>query len=164
MNQSTLINELYVQIDQRIKKYYRLNIDIEFLVNLKGYRIIGQCKRLAKQKYIIRLHEKLLHEHQEIYLNDVLAHELAHAVQMELFPKSQPHSLEWKNIVSILLNLPYKKIKKVKYETLKYLDKRIKFNYKCSCTTHTLSAIRHNRIVKKTHKYHCAKCKAILSV
>lgn len=148
-------------LNEKIKNIYGLNLKIELLLNLKGYRLIGQCKKVCKNTYTIRLHKKLLESFKEIYIDDVLTHELAHAVQMELYLKSKPHSNEWKSILQTLSGKKYSTKNKIDYN-LENVVKRRRFIYVCECMEHFISTILHNKIQYKKNQYRCKKCKSNL--
>ncbi len=74
---------------------FGFNLHVTLSFDLKGTKVIGQCKQLTKQTYLIRLHKPLLEHYKQIYLNDVLTHEFAHAVQMfTCKSKVKPHGKE----------------------------------------------------------------------
>jgi SprT protein len=148
-------------LKRKANSYYGLSLNIELAFNLKGFRLIGQCKKLSRKNYLIRLHVKLLKEFNKVYIKDVLTHEFAHAVQMELFAKTKPHSKEWKNIMEILSGVPYAKRDKVRYNLTKSKERKT-YLYMCSCGEHQLTSIRHKRVVKNTSVYMCRKCNEVL--
>ncbi|MDR0579481.1 MAG: SprT-like domain-containing protein [Campylobacteraceae bacterium] len=149
------------RLKQKTNLYYGLSLNIELSFNLKGYRLIGQCKRLSSKNYLIRLHAKLLKEFDKIYIKDVLTHEFAHAVQMELFAKSKPHQKEWKSIMETLSGVKYSAKEKVSY-SLTRNTKCKTYHYACSCCEHQLSTIRHKRAAKGMIVYVCKKCNGVL--
>ncbi|MDR1460218.1 MAG: SprT-like domain-containing protein [Campylobacteraceae bacterium] len=149
------------RLKQKTILYYGLSFNIELTFDLKGFRLIGQCKKLSSKNYLIRLHAKLLKEFNKIYIKDVLTHEFAHAVQMELFTKTKPHSKEWKKIVEILSGVKYAKRDKVRYNLAKNKECKT-YLYMCSCSEHQLTSIRHKRVVKNTAVYMCKKCNKVL--
>lgn len=150
------------KLKKKICDIFGLTLDICLIFDLKGNRLIGQCKKVSRKKYLIRLHERVLDEYGFTYINDVLTHELAHAVQMELFSKHvKPHGKEWRAILERLEDKPYEVKKRPKYtEFLNTLPKKqLKhFTYKCKCTTHQLSSIRHKR-AQNGAIYRCKYCK-----
>ncbi|MDR1554730.1 MAG: SprT-like domain-containing protein [Campylobacteraceae bacterium] len=149
------------RLKQKANFHYGLSLSIELAFDLKGFRLIGQCKKLSSKNYLIRLHAKLLHEFNKIYIKDVLTHEFAHAVQMELFSKSKPHSKEWKHIVEILSGVQYAKRYKASYN-LTNNRKYKTYPYSCSCREYQLTSVRHNKVIKNMMVYVCKKCNEIL--
>jgi SprT protein len=139
---------------------YNLKIKTAVKINLKGSRLIGQCIKEGRKSYIIRLHAKLLKNYRARYIKDVLTHEFAHAVQMELFNKSRPHGREWKSVMEGLSGVLYKKTN-IDY-CLKN-DRTLKtYRYRCSCQEHFITSIRHNKIIRGDSIYKCKKCGQIL--
>ncbi|PID47259.1 MAG: hypothetical protein CR967_04990 [Proteobacteria bacterium] len=148
---------------KKVCNLFDLDLKITLTFDLKGTCTIGQCRKI-KNGYLIRLHKPLLEKYKQTYLNDVLTHELAHAIQMELYKtKTKPHGKEWKAIMEKLENSPYNPQKRPKYEIpKKNLFPKKYFPYTCKCNTpHKLSQTRHNR-AKKGTKYICKKCKSFL--
>ncbi|MDR3347445.1 MAG: SprT-like domain-containing protein [Helicobacteraceae bacterium] len=147
-------------LKQKTLKIYNLKLETAIKINLKGYRLIGQCVKISRKSYLIRLHANLLSEFKHEYIKDVLTHEFAHAVQMELFPKSKPHGAEWKSVMENLSGAPYKKL------TLNYRLQKSKtfktYLYACTCQKHLLTSIRHNKITRGIMIYKCKKCGEIL--
>jgi SprT protein len=139
---------------------FGMHFNIELTFDLKGHSTIGQCRFLGKRHYRIRLHKELTEHYQDAYLHDVLPHELAHAVVIERFKgRAKPHGKEWKETLSTLAEHPPFRLR---CSLLSQKKRRVtRFAYWCECKerVHQLSAIRHNRIVRKSHVYACLVCK-----
>lgn len=155
-------------LNKRVKDLFGLDLNISLSFDLKGNRTIGQCKKITKKTYLIRLHEPLLFHYKEIYLDDVLTHEIAHAVQMELYKnRVKPHGKEWVRVLEGLIDKPYNPKLNPKYEKLKDISiskSYKKFPYTCKCETiHNLTSIRHER-AKKGTIYLCRYCKSMLTL
>lgn len=144
---------------------FNISPTIELVFDLKGCRTLGQCRLVKNNHFLIRLHAPLLEKYQEIYLEDVLTHEMAHVVQFCLYKhRTKPHGREWKEIMKRLEGKLYQPRKRPTYDTTPYKPKKRKmrrFKYACLCEgkTHTISAIRHYRMQRGTHRYHCLTCK-----
>jgi predicted SprT family Zn-dependent metalloprotease len=149
----------------KAKTHFNFKAIIKLQIDLKGHRLIGQCRKIAPNHYTIRLHHDLALRYGEIYLHDVIAHELAHAIVMEQIKyRVKPHGKEYKATLSILedgyitpKNRPKYEIKPTKRQMKRYM-------YSCDCKnrTHKLSAIRHNRIKRGSTLYTCKYCKGFL--
>ncbi len=164
MQQKT--EEFLQGLEQKALQTFGITLHIQLNYDLKGTRTIGQCKQLSTSTYLIRLHKPLLDAYKELYLNDVLTHEYAHALQMELYKhKVKPHGIEWKRILCKLHDAEYKNIQKPRYEKLHELSMARKyryFDYTCACEKkHKLSSIRHKRI-QYGQVYLCKSCKSPL--
>lgn len=161
-----LSKERLETLNKRVKNLFGLELSLLIKFDLKGTCTIGQCKKLEKNSYLIRLHDPLLQHYKSIYLDDVLTHEVAHAVQMQLYNhKVKPHGIEWISIIQKLENRDYNPKLRPKYEKLKELiepKNYRRYAYTCSCNKeHFLSSIRHNR-AKNGTIYLCKWCKSPL--
>lgn len=105
----------------------------------------------------IRLNPILFSENPEIFLTEVIPHELAHLLTFQLYGKVKPHGQEWQQIMHQVFHLQPKvthqmNIKSVQGKT---------FSYRCRCQSFELSARRHNKVMKGV-KYFCRLCKEAL--
>jgi SprT protein len=101
------------------------------------------------------------------YLDDNLAatvpHEVAHYVTDLLYGlrNVRPHGREWKSVMKALGAEPR--------VTANYdlddmpIRRQQRYTYRCQCSTHQLSACRHNRIGRGDAAYLCRKCGVALS-
>lgn len=140
-------------------------LTLELAFDLKGYSTIGQCRQQGRGRYLIRLHQELCEHYGQRYLDDVIPHELAHALVMERYGrKAKPHGQEWKNTLRLLEGRSISRKERPTYTLLHTKRTRLKRHaYRCPCgKQHLLSSIRHNRIVRKTHLYRCLTCKGLL--
>ncbi len=149
-----------------VESLFGIKLTYELRFDLKGTCTIGQCRKIGKDHFIIRLHEPLMEHFGLVYINDVLVHELAHAVQMSLYKiKTKPHGKEWKDIVCALQNRPYSSKDKPNFSSYfnLHVKKLKRFKYTCKCENpHFLSIIRHNKVQRKGVKYVCKICKHFL--
>lgn len=158
----SLVESVFDIYLKRAFSIYDFNSKIDLAYNLKGHSLIGQCRKISKNHYLIRLHQPLIEHYGEVYLHDVLPHELAHAVAIGLYKKHiKPHGKEWKAILEKLEGKKIPNSKRPSYKILASKRKSNRFSYTCGCVerTHLLSTIRHNRILKGTHLYACKICK-----
>lgn len=153
-------------LSSRIENIFGFKLYFELKFDLKGSSTIGQCRKLKDRHYLIRLHEPLLLHFKKSYIDDVLFHEVAHAIQMQKYKtKVKPHGKEWKKIVHILhaedksyqTKPPYNQFIK---QNIPRKIKRIE--YICNCkNSHFLTIIRDNR-VRNGALYKCNVCKQVL--
>lgn len=124
--------------------------------DLKG-RAAGMYK-VKKSQRMIRYNPHIFARYFSENLSTTVPHEVAHYVVDVLFGmrNTQPHGKEWKNIMALLdadasvtCNFDLKGLPTKKYQ---------RFDYICSCRTHELTRIRHNRVLKGT-RYLCRHCK-----
>lgn len=155
-------------LSEKVENIFDIRLNFSLKFDLIGVSTIGQCKKINKDSYLIRLHEPLLEYYRTIYIDDVLTHEVAHAVQMKLYNhKVKPHGIEWIDIMEKLENRIYQPKMRPKYKKIREITKSKKYKlyaYTCKCKkTHYLTSIRHNR-VKKGTIYLCKYCKNSLII
>ncbi|MBE0497387.1 MAG: SprT-like domain-containing protein, partial [Campylobacterales bacterium] len=163
MDFHTLAQHILARYVARAEEAATLNLTLAF--DLKGHSTIGQCRQEKRGHYRIRLHRELCEHYGQTYLEDVIPHELAHALVMERFGrKAKPHGIQWKSMLRHLEGRTISSKERPRYPLLKAKSRRIsRYMYRCPCQKlHALSAIRHNRIVRKTHVYACLTCKGVL--
>jgi SprT protein len=88
------------------------------------------------------------------YLNTTVPHELAHAIQRYHYPHSTPHGKEWKRCCVALIGHELSRCHTFAFTPAR---KTKKYTYTCNCTTHSVSSVIHNRIIKGRH-YTCNDC------
>lgn len=107
------------------------------------------------QKWELRFNPVLLAENPDAFLNEVVAHEVAHLVVFKHFGRVRPHGREWQIIM--------KEVFKVTPKTTHNFDVSsvtgTMFIYHCPCSEYPLTIRRHNKINRGQASYHCRKCK-----
>ena len=100
------------------------------------------------------------------YFTDNLAntvpHEVAHYLTDVLYGLCavRPHGREWQTLMHVLGAEPT--------VTCHYdltgvpLRRQRRFSYRCACSSHTVSAVRHNRVQRGQGRYICRQCRAPL--
>jgi SprT protein len=124
----------------------------------------------AAGMYVVRGGRRLIRYNPYIfakYFNDNLVntvpHEVAHYVTDVLYGlrRVRPHGPEWRAVMRALGAEPA--------ATCRYdLDgipvrRQRRYSYQCGCMTHSVSAVRHNRIQGGLARYHCRHCQTRLS-
>lgn len=148
------------ELKSKIEYLYNLQLSINICYDLKGIFILGQCRKISPLHYHIRLHLQLLEKFGIAYLKDVLTHEIAHCVTMELYKKAKPHGKEFKNVLS---SISYNE-KKQDYALYlsSFSNKKVTTHkYACECKEYHLSNIRHKRAMNGV-LYKCLACKGVL--
>ena len=129
---------------------------IPVLFDLKG-RAAGMYK-VNKSQRMIRYNPYIFGRYFSENLSTTVPHEVAHYIVDVLYGlrKTQPHGKEWKSIMdlfnadaSVTCNFDLKGLPTRHYQ---------RFDYGCSCQTHELTRIRHNRVLKGA-RYYCRRCK-----
>lgn len=113
------------------------------------------------QKWEIRLNPILLVENGMRFIDEVLPHEYAHLLVYALYGRVQPHGREWQQMTQYVMKLPANRTHT--FDTARSATKQYRhFLYQCRCQTHSLTAIRHNRVLQQKAQYHCRQCGQIL--
>lgn len=105
------------------------------------------------QRNLIKFNAILFKQNKEEFLQQVVAHEVAHLVVYQQYGKVRPHGKEWQMVMRNVFNCPA--------NTTHSLDISDvigqQFSYQCQCSSHQLSIRRHNKILKGA-RYICKKC------
>ncbi len=106
---------------------------------------------------VIRYNAVLLEENGDHFLNRTVPHEVAHIVARRQFGKRiRPHGKEWREVMR-LFNAESSRCHN--YDTTRSSRRQMKrFTYRCTCQTHQLSSVRHNRVLRG-QTYLCVSCK-----
>lgn len=179
------IDTLKAKVDAKVaelqkvaKKVYGKNVpNVQVVYDLTSVRIAGQAVfQPFMGLFKMRLHEAALAEYGDAYIEDTVVHEFAHLVQNQHYPMSKPHGVEWKAVMvsfgvnpsrchKMDLSTAITKLavaKGIPAEKAKKTGRQRRWTYKCSCQTHELSTIRHNKVQRDESTYHCKKCKTVL--
>ena len=109
------------------------------------------------QRNIIKFNAILFKQNKEVFINQVVAHEVAHIIAYQQYGKVRPHGREWQHIMEVIFNCPATTTHSLDISDV--IGKQ--FSYQCLCSTHQLTIRRHNKILKGT-QYLCKKCGGIL--
>ncbi|MBL1141548.1 MAG: metallopeptidase (SprT family) [Proteobacteria bacterium] len=128
---------------------------VPVMFDLKG-RAAGMYK-VNKSRRVIRYNPYIFARYFSENISTTVPHEVAHYIVDVLYGirKTQPHGEEWKSIMS-LFNADASVTCNFDLSGLPGRTYR-RFEYYCSCRTHELTRIRHNRILKGV-RYHCRYC------
>lgn len=109
------------------------------------------------QKNLIKFNPILYLQNKDVFIEHVVAHEVAHLITYQLFGRVRPHGKEWQQIMTQVFNLPANAT-----HQLDISDVQGKlFPYRCLCNKHQLTIRRHNK-VKKGSVYLCKQCRSAL--
>ncbi|MFT6984307.1 MAG: SprT protein [Psychromonas sp.] len=109
------------------------------------------------QRNIIKFNATLFKHNQDEFINQVVAHEVAHLIVYQLYGKVRPHGREWQDVMCNVFNCPATTTHSL--DISKVIGKQ--FSYLCLCRTHQLTIRRHNKVLKGA-KYLCTRCKGVL--
>ncbi len=124
--------------------------DIQF--NLRG-ETAGQA---WPDQNLIRLNPVLLRENRDHFIQQTVAHEVAHLIAPAVFgDKIRPHGKEWKYVMEEVYKLPAERCHSYDIRS----TTRRRYIYECGCAGREipLTSIRHNRARRGTI-YLCQSC------
>lgn len=107
----------------------------------------------------VRFNQAILDRFPERFIARTVPHEIAHYIADVLHPRSrQHHGATWKAVMS-MLGLEASRCHS--YDTTGIAKRRRTFAYNCNCEgkTHGISAVKHNRLLRRTHRYVCLTCR-----
>lgn len=117
---------------------------------------IAGCARLQANE--LRFNPILLSDNLQLFIDEVVPHEVCHLIAYQLYGRVKPHGAQWQRLMAELFNL--------KAETRHSMDvTKVQgkfFYYKCKCGPVTLSIRRHNKVLGNKQNYICRRCKQTL--
>ncbi len=133
----------------------------EICFDLRG-KSAGQACYSTHGRPVIRYNSQLLAENGERFLSRTLPHEVAHIIAHRVFgPNIRPHGAEWQAIMQLF---GADSSRCHDYDTRRAGTRRLtRYAYHCGCREHTLTSIRHNRILAG-QVYYCRACGKALAV
>ncbi|MBK1644746.1 hypothetical protein CKO25_08810 [Thiocapsa imhoffii] len=118
----------------------------------------GQARVSADGPAVIRYNRELLLRHTERFMHETVPHEVAHVAAFHCHGFGiRPHGAEWRHIMRHFGVEPAR----CHNFDVSCLRTRVvaRFRYRCACTTHELSSIRHQRIRRHGIRYLCRRCR-----
>ena len=154
------------------EKYYHQKFEYQSIqINLKG-RAAGQIRYQNTRSPsanlpLLRFNPYLLKKYGQEFIDQVVPHECAHLVVYvvhgftSLGRRIRPHGSEWKAVMQGLYQLE----PKVTHNFEVQRKQREHYIYLCQChkLEHSLSVIRHNKVLRGQAKYLCKHCKEGIS-
>lgn len=132
-----------------------------FVLPKVNYQLRGVKAGVAYlQQNEIRLNPQLLAENGQAFIAQVVPHELAHLLVYQQFGRVKPHGREWKMMMEEVLGAPAEIYHS--FDVSQVRQNQQQFLYRCHCQTHTLTARRHNAILRGHRRYLCKLCHAPL--
>ena len=128
-------------------------------ITLKSIRTAGRAimeRNGDTIKNTLRFNYKLYAAAPDLFINEVIPHEIAHIVNYNICKRSVAHDFRWKYICLKLGGSGKTYLIRELHEILASISPGRK--YKCACTIHNLSTGIHNKI-KKGASYSCKDCR-----
>lgn len=142
---------------QRAERLFRLgHKPIPVLFDLTG-RAAGMY-RINRRQAVIRYNPFIFARHFEHGLQTTVPHEVAHYITDRLYGLAhvRPHGSEWRSVMRAL-GAEARATTRIDLEGLP-LRRQSRYSYRCDCTTHRISACRHNRVTAGRARYFCRAC------
>lgn len=113
---------------------------------------IAGCARLQLNQ--LHFNPVLLEDNLDVFLQQVVPHEVCHLLTFIMYGKVRPHGKEWQASMIALFGLEPQTYHQMDVAKVKGKS----FNYQCSCGPVELSIRRHNKMVRGQQYYICKVC------
>ncbi|MBD1390473.1 SprT family zinc-dependent metalloprotease [Neiella sp. HB171785] len=118
----------------------------------------GTCAGSARlQSQLLRLNPVLLVAEPDVFVEQILPHELAHLLVHQLYGRVAPHGAEWQQMMESVFQVPARRTHQLDVSEVE----GDKFLYRCGCQQHQLTIRRHNRVLRGA-SYRCRACGEVL--
>ena len=154
----------YQKINQRVEQCYAQAqhvLEQEFVLPKTFFNQRGKVAGSARlQTNELRFNPVLLEDNLQLFIDEVVPHEVCHLLTYQLHGRVKPHGRQWKMLMNLLFGLHgttrhSMDVAKVQGRT---------FAYFCECGPIELSIRRHYKIVRHQQTYLCRRCKQTLLV
>lgn len=105
-------------------------------------------------QWAIRLNPVLLSAHPQVFLDEVIPHELAHLLVFARHGRTRPHGVPWQRLMRETFGLVPRVTHNLDVSSLS----GPRFAYRCACREHSLSLRRHNKVQRGQARYLCREC------
>ncbi|GAA4501827.1 SprT family zinc-dependent metalloprotease [Pseudaeromonas paramecii] len=109
-------------------------------------------------QWAIRLNPVLLAAHPQVFLDEVIPHELAHLLVFARHGRTRPHGVQWQRLMRETFGLVPRVTHNLDVSSLSGPS----FAYRCACREHSLSLRRHNKVQRGQANYLCRDCRTAL--
>ena len=124
-----------------------------------NFKLTGKSAGTAHlQLNRLRFNGMLYQENSQIFLEEVVPHEIAHLLCFQIYGKVKPHGQEWQQIMWYVFGVEPKTTHNFDISSVKVKG----FDYQCQCGTVELSIRRHNKIQRRQANYVCRQCHQVL--
>lgn len=126
------------------------------LFDLRG-QAAGQAIWRRPQRPLLRFNLDIARRHAADFLEQTVAHEVAHLVTAACHRRARPHGAEWR---AVMIHLGIAEPNRCHDYALdeSQIRRQRRWAYACACSVHELSTTRHNRVQADQARYHCRRC------
>ncbi|MBB1425934.1 SprT family zinc-dependent metalloprotease [Shewanella sp. SG44-2] len=160
---TTVSNPLQLQILAKVEADYLLaeqHFKRQFPRPSVDFSLRGKSAGTAHlQTNKLRFNPVLLAENHDIFINEVVPHEISHLLCFHLFGKVKPHGKEWQSVMLTTFKITPKTTHQLNTQSVSGQQ----FEYFCGCGSINLTIRRHNRIVRGQTQYRCRHCQQTLT-
>lgn len=152
MNVEQLVENKIKSLIETANKLYQRNFEMPTIKYTLNGRVSGKAYHIAN---VVDFNKILLTENVDTFIHQTVPHEIAHIIAFKVFGTSG-HDRAWKHVMARFGVEP----KRCHSYSIENVKKRhvTTFVYKCQCREHTITSIRHNKILKGA-SYRCNQCK-----
>lgn len=117
----------------------------------------GQARWLGTGEVHIRYNLALARQQPAVFLDEVVAHEVAHVVTQACYGRVRPHGTEWRQVMTFFGFPEPQRCHRFDTSTVA-VRRQQRWRYRCGCREHALTTVRHRRLQAGTQRYQCRAC------
>ena len=126
-----------------------------------SFKLRGKAAGMAHlQLNKVRFNAQMLEENQQVFIDEVVPHEICHLLCYQLYGRIKPHGREWQ---SLMLQL-YQCSAKTTHNFNVNHKPQSQVEYRCNCGITSLGIRRHNKVMRNQALYRCKVCSKILKI
>ncbi|MBE8167946.1 MAG: SprT family zinc-dependent metalloprotease [Shewanella sp.] len=124
-----------------------------------SFKLRGRSAGMAHlQLNKLRFNQQMLTDNQQLFIDEVVPHEICHLLCHQLYGRIRPHGTEWQ---AMMLGI-FERQPKTTHNFDVHNKPHTQFDYHCHCGSIKLSIRRHNKVLRNQAQYRCKNCKQTL--